>query len=175
MNMRKAFALVELLAAIMVIAVMSISVAALTRPLIIEIPRANRIMETNTSILNLLSYMRRDVEAAVCLPDAFGDKHTNDATLLIEQPNRIICYTLGKDEVVRKVLKGQSEADAEPDVWLVPKAKINWQRWQTDGRSYALEVGTHFEYYKQGSHKEIKLANNHVYFVGAAAEAICEK
>ena len=172
--MRKGFALVELLAAIMVIAVMSIAVAALTRPLIIEVPRANHIMATNTSVRNMLAHLRNDIEAAVRLPDSFGDNRTNDTTLLIEQPNRIICYTCGKDEVVRKVLKGQGAAEKESDVWPVPKAKINWQRWQTDGRPYALEVGTHIEY-KQGRRMETKLANNHVYFVGAAAEAICEK
>jgi len=172
--MRKGFALIELLAAFVAIAIMAIAVAALTRPLIVEIPRANRIIETNTSVHNMLTHLRNDIEAAVQLPDKFADKRTDDKNLLIELPNSIICYTIENNEMVRKVLREASTAGKETDTWPVPKAKINWQRWQKDGISYAVEIGTHFEY-KQGRRMETKLANNHVYFVGSAAEAICEK
>jgi type II secretory pathway component PulJ len=171
--MRKGFALMEMLALIAILAVIAIAVAALTRPLIIEIPRANRIIATNTSVHNMLTHLRNDIEAAECLPDAFADKRTNDKNLLIELPNSIVCYTCENNEVVRKVLKG-NKAGENTDVWPVAKAKINWLRWQKDGTSYAVEIGTHFEY-KQGRHVETKLANNHVYFVGAAGEAIGEK
>lgn len=172
--MRKAFALIEFLAAFVAIALTAVAVAALTRPLIIEIPRANRVMETNTSVQNMLARLRSDVEAAVCLPDAFADKRTDDKNLLIELPNGIVCYTCENNEVVRRVLKSQSQTDAEPEVWPLPMAKIHWQRWQKNGMSYALEVGTHIEY-KQGRRMETKMANNHVYFVGSAAEVVCEK
>ena len=171
--MRKAIALIELLAAFVAIAVIAIAVAALTRPLIVEIPRANRIIQTNTSVNNMLTHLRNDIEAAVRLPDSFADKRTNEKILLIELPDRVVCYICENEKVARKVLRGASTADQEADAWPVPKAKINWQRWQRDGKSYAVEVGTHFEY-KQGRHIETKLANSHVYFVGVAAE-ISEK
>jgi type II secretory pathway component PulJ len=171
--MRKGFALMEMLALIAILAVMAIVIAALTRSLVVEIPRAHRIIETNTSVHNMLTHLRNDIEAAVQLPDSFAGKRTDDKNLLIELPSSVICYACGKDEVVRKVLKG-NKAGGNTDVWPVAKAKINWHRWRKDGTSYAAEIGTHFEY-KQGRHVETKLANNHVYFVGAAAEAISEK
>jgi prepilin-type N-terminal cleavage/methylation domain-containing protein len=173
MKMRKAFVLLEMLAVIAVIAVMSIAFAALTRPLIIEIPAANRLIEANASVMNMLSHLRDDIESAVQLPDSFGDLKTDDASLLIELPDCIVCYTLEKDKMVRQVLKG-GKAGRKPDVWTVPKAKIAWRRWQKDGKSYAVEVDTHFEY-KQGKRIETKLANSHVYFVGASAEAVRKK
>lgn len=171
--MRKAIALVELLASFVVIAVMSITVAALTRPLIIEIPRANRIMETNTSVNNMLTHLRNDIEAAVQLPDTFDDKHTDEKTLLIELPNRVVCYTLETDKVIKKVLTGDPN-DREPDVWTVPTAKIEWCRWQKGSKTYALEVSTHIEHI-WGGQMENKLANSHVYFVGISVDIVREK
>jgi prepilin-type N-terminal cleavage/methylation domain-containing protein len=173
MNMRKGFALVELLAVIAVIAVMSIAFAALINPLFIEIPKANRLIEVNAGVLNMLSHLRDDVEAAVRLPDSLGDKQADANNLLIELPDNVVCYTLESGKVVREVLNG-GEVDRQSEIWSVPRAGIDWRRWQKDGRSYAVEIGTHIEY-EQGSRRQYKLANSYVYFIGASAEVVREK
>jgi hypothetical protein len=172
--MRKGIALIELLAAFVAVAAMLITIAALTRPLIIEIPRVNRIMAANTSVHHMLVHLRDDIEAAVRVPDSFGDKRADEKTLLIELPNCVVCYTCANDKVVREVLRGENTTGGKADVWSIPKAKINWQRWQKDGRSYAVEISTHFEY-KQGQRIERKLANSRVYFVGASADIMRKK
>jgi hypothetical protein len=170
MNMRNAFALVELLAAMMVIALISITMAALTRPLIIEIPRANHAITANTSVLNMLSRLRDDIEMAVRLPDSLAGGQSDARNLLIQLPDSNVCYTLEEDKVFRKVLNGKYSGKSY-QVWSIPEAKINWRRWQRNDESYAVEVCTYIEC-GQDSRMKTKLANSHVYFVGASAEAV---
>jgi type II secretory pathway pseudopilin PulG len=173
MNMRKAFMLIELLAVIVVIAMMSVAFAALTRPLLVEIPRANRVVSANTSVQNMLFAMRDDADAAVRLPDSFENIKTDEANLLIELPGGVVCYTLEEGKAIRKFVSGK-DSGKSPEIWQVPKAKIVWRLWRKDERPYAVEVTTHIEY-KQGSRMETKMANSHVFFVGASAEVIRNK
>ena len=171
--MKRAIALVELLALMAIIAITSIAFASLIRPLVIEIPRTRRVVEANTSILNMLTHLRSDVEASARLPVSFENINTDNKNLLIELPDGLICYTIEKGKVVRKVLKGK-ESSRITDTWPVPRAVIEWKTWQKNGKSYAIEILSHIEYIDQGR-KETKLANSHVYFVGASPEVLKKK
>jgi hypothetical protein len=48
----------------------------------------------------------------------------------------------------------------------VPNAEIEWRLWKKDGLGYAVEVHTHIKYKLRERFQE-KMANSHLYFLGA--------
>jgi hypothetical protein len=69
--------------------------------------------------------------------------------------------------VLRYVLKDAKDAAGkETRVWSVPNAVVQWHVWRNNGKGYAVEVKT---YVKQKLREkwQKKLANSHLYFVGA--------
>lgn len=165
--MRKGFTLVEMIAVIAVLAIVSVTFAGLFTTIITDIPRSFRVIQTNTTLLNMLNQMRDDVAAAKNLPELFGEYRTNDEMLLVELEDGIICYKLNGDEITRCKLPVKQETEnKETRVWLVPHAKVEWRVWRQNSRGYALEIKTYIEHKVRG-HWERKMANSHLYFVGA--------
>ena len=99
--MRKAFTLVEVLAVVTVLPFILVAVSGVYATFIRDIPRTTRVLQENTTVLNLLGQMRRDVDAAVGLPEQFEGQRRGERTLLIEQPGRVICYQIEDGQVVR--------------------------------------------------------------------------
>lgn len=173
--MRKGFMLTELLVVLAVLSFVSVALAGLFRTLISDIPRASRVVQANTSLLNMLGQMREDIDAAKQLPRVFAEYTTDNKMLLIELSDGIICYQLKEDQVLRRRLKNAQEDGGEDmEVWSVPHAKIQWQVWKKDGKGYAVEVKTHIEYNVRG-HLEKKMANSHLYFVGPVRKLRSER
>jgi len=181
--MRKAFSLVELLAVMVIFAAVSVALAALFTTIITDIPKSYRVVQENTSLLSLLGQMRKDVDAAKALPQSFAGYTTDDELLLIELPDGMICYQLKnverarkmKTQVLRRRLsrqrRPQEDGGEDAKVWSVPHAKVEWQLAGGDGKAYAVEVRTHIEYEVRG-HRQKKMANSYLYFVGALPEAV---
>ena len=168
--MRKGFTLVEVLVVIIVLPFVILVLDGLFSTLIRDIPRSYRVMQENTSLLSMLEQMQQDIDKAKGLPESFDEYTTSNKLLLIELAEGMICYQL-KDDKARTVRRSSLASRVTGDesritVWSIPHAKVEWQVWRKDRGGYAVEVKTHIEHNVQG-HWEKKMANSHLYFVGA--------
>jgi prepilin-type N-terminal cleavage/methylation domain-containing protein len=165
--MRKAFTLIELLVVVTVLPFVMIAVSGVYATFIRDVPRATRVLQENTTVLDMLQQMRRDVDEAVGLPEQFDGRHAGEQTLLIEQPGRVIRYQLGDGRVLRTLLA--NPPSEEQRAWRVPDAVIVWRLWERDGKAYAVEIHSHVKERIEGFLRE-KLANSHVFFVHGLAK-----
>lgn len=169
--MRKAFSLVELLVVMVVFASVSVALAALFSTFLTDIPKSYSVVQENTSLLSMLGQMRKDIDRAKALPLSSAGRTTDDELLLIELPDRMICYQLKNGEVLRhRLTDAHQDAGEDTKVWSIPHAKVEWQLVGGDDKAYAVEVKTHIEYELRG-HRQNKMANSYLYFVGALPEA----
>ena len=170
--MRKGFALVEMLAVIIILPFVLVVLAGLFTTIISDIPRSYRVIQANTSLLSMLRQMQGDIDAAKQLPESFGQYATDDELLLIKLADGMICYQLKDDKVLRRKLTNTQEGSGGGTaVWSVPHAKVEWQVWRKDSGGYAVQVKTHIEHKVRGN-LEKKMANSHLYFVGAFREVL---
>ena len=179
--MRKGFTYVEVLIVVIVLPFMMLVLDDLFRTLIKDIPRSYQVVQENTSLLSMLEQMQKDIDKAKGLPESFGEYTTGDKLLLIELAEGMICYQLKDEKVLRhKLTDNQQSNSLGQTVWSIPHAKVEWQVWRKDrggpptagfDRNPALlgavEVKTHIEHKIRGEHWEKKMANSHLYFVGA--------
>ena len=170
--MRKGFSLVEMLVVMVILPLVYLLLAGLFTTIIGDIPRSFRVVQANTSLLSMLEQMHNDIDAAKGLPESFAEYTTNDEMLLIELADAMICYQLKDGEVLRRKLTNTQQGSGEDrTVWSVPHAKVEWQVWRKNDGDYAVEVKTHIEHKVRG-HWEKKMANSHLYFVGAFREVL---
>jgi len=182
--MRKGFTLVEALVVVIVLPFMMLVLDDLFRTLIKDIPRSYQVVQENASLLSMLEQMQKDIDKAKGLPESFDEYTTGDKLLLIELAEGMICYQLKDENVLRRKLTDKTDNQQSPPaagivqnpallgalgqtVWSVPNAKVEWQVWRKDRDGYAVEVKTHIEHKIRGEHWEKKMANSHLYFVGA--------
>ncbi|MFQ6034585.1 MAG: type II secretion system protein J [Sedimentisphaerales bacterium] len=167
MNMRKGFNLVEMLMVITIIPVAAVILDGFFNTLLRDFPRTSAVVQENKIVLNMLRQMREDIDKATGLPKSFAGQTVSDELLLIKWPGGVICYQSKDGEVLRYRLTDTQEGDGE-DVraWSVPNAEVKWSVWRKNSEGYAVEVKTHV---KQKLRKkwQKKMANSHLYFVGA--------
>lgn len=165
--MHRGFTLVEILVVIVIIPFVLLSLDGLLSTIAIDIPRSHRVVQENTTLLNMLQQLNEDIRAAKGLPKSFEKYTTDDKLLLIELTDGVISYQLKDGKVLRHKLTDTQQGHGEDTkVWSVPHAKVDWQVWRKGRSGYALEVKTHIEH-KVRRHQEKKMANSHLYFVGA--------
>ena len=165
--MRKGFTLVEMLAVIMTLPFMMLILDGLFKTLIKDIPRSYQVVQANTSLISMLKEMQQDIDKAKGLPQTYNEYTTGDNILLIDSSEGMISYQLKDDKVLKYHLTDNQPNNAkEQKVWSVPNAKVQWKVWRKDKSGYAVEVRTHIDY-KLKKHLEKKMANSHLYFVGA--------
>ena len=170
--MRRGYSLVEMLVVLAIVSTVSIVVSKLFTTLISDIPRSYRIVQENTSVLNMLEQMHEDVDLARGLPESFAEYTTDKDLLLIELPNGIVGYQLKDGRVLRRSLPAALEHyEEDTKVWSVPNAIIEWQVRRNNSAGYAVEVKTHIEHNVRGLSEE-KMAASHLYFVGAFRKVI---
>lgn len=165
---RKAFTLVETLLLIGVVPVLMIATTSLYATLVRDIPRTTRVLQQNTTMLDMLQQLRADMDRAVGLPSQVGDDRADERTLLIELPEGPVTWRFEDGRVVRTVLtarEGASEA-GEQRSWRMRDAVVTWEPWVQDGRPYAIEVHSHVNQ-RVSSHLMQKFAGTHVFFVYA--------
>ncbi len=166
--MRKGFTLVELLIVIIVLPFVMIVLGGLFSTLLRDIPRSYRVMQENTSLLSMLDQMQQDINKAKGLPESFDGHTTNDEMLLIELADSVICYQLKDEKILRRTLTDNKQSNAlEQKVWSAPHAKVQWKVWRKGTNGYAVDVKTYIEHKVRGGHLQKKMANSHLYFVGA--------
>ena len=165
--MRKGFTLVEILVVIIVLPFLFLLFDGLFKTLTGEIPMSVRLIQENTSLLNMLRQEQLDTDKAESLPKSFAGHTANSHLLLIELSDGMICYQLKDGLVIREKLSSASQGKAEePRIWPVPHAKIEWKVWERNGHGYAVQTNTHLEYGRRGQWVE-KMSHSYLYFAGA--------
>lgn len=170
--MRKGFTLVELLILVIVLPFVFIIFDGLFKTIAGEIPMSVRIIQENTSLLNVLRQIQNDVDRAAGLPKSFAGKTASNQTLLIELKEGVICYQIKDGGVVRQILTDTSQGKTEePRIWMIPHANIEWKVLERNGQGYAVETNTHLEYGRRGQWIK-KMAHTHLYFAGALGKEL---
>jgi len=163
--MRKAFSLLEMLAMIVIFPVAALAMSQLFNTVVLEIPRASRVVRENTTVLDVLEHISRDIDRADGLPDSSEEYRAGDSILLIELPDTMICYEITEDKILRRDL-GKDPQSRTSSTWTTPNANVKWKVWRKDNVGYALEIITHVEH-KWKTKQQKKMAGSHLYFVGA--------
>jgi hypothetical protein len=165
--MKKGYTLVEVLTVLAIFMAISIPLSRLSKLVIYDIPKSCRLIESNTSILDILKYMKKDINSAIGFPQSFGQYATNDKCLLIEQQNEIVCYLAEQGKISRiEVKKGERKI-----VWQIPDGKIEWQVWRKNGAGYAVEIKKYVAFGRD-NHTDKSMANAYVFFAGVYQEAV---
>ena len=139
--MRKGMTLIEMLVVIAVIPFVLIILDGLYQTILRDIPRSSRVVQENTTILNMLKQMQKDIDAAKGLPKSFAGHTSNDERLLIAMANGVISYQLKNGQIARRELTDTRQDKAkDPIVWSAPNATVQWQVWRKAGAGYAVEV-----------------------------------
>ena len=167
MIMKKGYLLIEVLVMLSVIAMTLLIIAGQFRVLAIDVPRAYRDFQSNTSILDMLNKLRNDIEAAQDLSQAADASQDGVETLSIDSVDSKIRYTFENNKVTKTELTDDGYQMVES--WSVPRAVINIELWQNDGKTYALEISTAVRR-KVWDHWENRLKNSHVFFVKSSGE-----
>ena len=92
--MRKGFTLVEILILVIVLPFVFLLFDGLFKTIAGEIPMSVRIVQENTSLLNVLRQVQKDVDQAKDLPKSFAGETASNHVLLIELAEGVICYKL---------------------------------------------------------------------------------
>jgi prepilin-type N-terminal cleavage/methylation domain-containing protein len=164
--MRKGMTLVEILVVVTVLPFAMVAFDVLFRSALSDIPRATRLVQENTSLLNMLEQMRQDIGAAKALPESSGQYTAGEGLLLIEIADCVLGYQLRDGKVLRYRLTGrQEEQEENARVWPLPNSQVQWRTWRKDGRGYAVEVTTAIRFRLRERYQE-RMANSHLYFLG---------
>ena len=163
--MRKAFTLIELLFVIAVMPFVAVALGGVFATLIRDIPQSARLLQQNTTVLNMLQQVRRDMDRAVGLPEKAQGTDAGDRTLFIRLPDRVVRYHITEGNIQRTVLGTDGNSPAgDPRIWSAPKASITWHAWKQEDVAYAIEIHTVMQQRIRGKLRD-KLANTHVFFL----------
>lgn len=164
--MRKGFTLIEVLVVIVILPFATIALSRVFATFIRDVPRMTRVVEQNTTVLDMVRQLREDVDSAAGLPEAFAAHRTDGDTLLIERQGDVVCYQAEAGAVARTVLGRAGPAEArDVRTWTFPDAVVSWSPWRQEGTPYAVEIRTLVRQ-RIGSKLKDKMVNTHVLFVG---------
>ena len=169
--MKKAFTLIEVIVVLAILPVVTLVLSRMTMTFFRELPDVSDVVYAQTTVLDLIAGVHADMLKAVALPDAVGERQSDEQTLLIALPDVVVAYERQQGEVTRTVLDRDGNEDSQTRrQWLMPKAVVSWQRWKgnTDQAqtAYAIEVHSRVQQWVDG-HLQKKLAQSRVYFVDA--------
>jgi hypothetical protein len=169
--MRKGYLLVELLTVIAILMILGGTFVTLSGKVILGIGRSYRLIQTNTSMLNMLGQLRSDVNGGKGFSESFDKYRAGEETLLIESEAGVICYQLKEGEIARySPADVEGIGNEEVTIWPIRNGRVKWQVWRKDGDGYAVEVQSYIED-KTSGHLQKKMANSHLYFVGSYKKA----
>lgn len=165
--MRKGFSLIELIVIVIILPVVILVIAGLHNTFFLEIPKTYKVMQENTTLLNLLEKFQQDIDMAKELPESFGGNTAGDKLILIGQNDYVVCYKIEDDRVLRYELTNSNDTiGRNEEQWPLPKTNIRWNLLRRDDRNYAVEIETYIEYNVHGRFEK-KLANSHLYYIDA--------
>ena len=163
--MRKGFTLIEVLIVVAITPILAVALSDVFAVFARDIPQSVRLLQQNTSVLDMLQNVRRDVDRAVALPERFQDVQTDEHRLLVELPEGTVSYQFRSGEIVRTALNRDGVAASEEQrLWRVPKAVVTWKPWKQGDTVYAVEVYTAIQQ-RIRAKLHNKFANSHVFFL----------
>ena len=166
--MRKGMTLVELLVVLLVLPFAVMALDVLLGTMLKDFPRSLQLVQENATLLNMLEHVRKDVRVAKALPKSFGQYTADDEVLLIELVDGVVCYRSEAGKLIRRNLSQDPDAEAgDSIVWSLPNSVVQWHVWQEAGQGDAVEVKTHIRYKLRSKYQQ-KMANSHLYFLGAS-------
>lgn len=165
--MRKGITLTEMLAAVFIISILIIVMAKPMRDVTVEIPRINRDFDTNTTMLDCVRNLRKDVENAAEIEVYPTDESVGGKLLMIGSDYGIICYQFDIDAVIKYIMNDPASKNRTTEhVWKIPQGKIRCQIWHEAGEPVAVEVTTAVARKIAGKLRD-RLKNSYVFFIGA--------
>jgi type II secretory pathway pseudopilin PulG len=166
--------LVELIATLPIMIAVSVVMAAFFPGLLMDTPKIQRATHVHRGLTHVLRTVQTDMDAAVALPESFGERTAGASVLLIRLPEGVVSYEVSGDKIVRNELTtGADERSPQTRNWSLPHARMKFQFWRRDGEVHAVAVYTAVGLRTRGD-SEDKLANTRVYFL-AALPSIREK
>ena len=170
--MRKGYLFAEMLTVITILVILGGTFVTLSGRIIFVIGHSGRLIQANTSMLNMLGQLRSDVNGSKGFAESFGACSAGEETLLIESGNGVICYQFKEGEVTRyRLADVEGVGDEEATIWPIRNGRVKWQVWRKDGDGYAVEVQSYIEDETSG-HLQKKMENSYLYFVGADKKGI---
>jgi prepilin-type N-terminal cleavage/methylation domain-containing protein len=164
--MRRGMTLVEILVVVLVLPFAMIAFDVLFCSILSDIPRSTRLVQENTTLLNMLEQMHKDISAAKSLPQSYGQDTAGEGLLLIELADGVVGYQLSSGKMLRRRLTSpQKEQATDVRIWSLPNSQVQWRTWRQDGRGYAVEVRTSIRYKLRSKYQQ-RMANSHLYFLG---------
>jgi hypothetical protein len=113
--MKKGYMLVEMLVVIVILVTISIPIAKFTRLLMFDVPKSVKCVEANTSLLNLLGFMKIDIMSSCRL-------HTAGKNMLIMQmADETVSYAFAEEKISRTTTDG-NDPSAE---WMIPGGRMD--------------------------------------------------
>ena len=171
--MRKAYALLEMITVIAILAVIMLACARPLKTLVSAIPQTSRDFQANSNMLHMLRQLRKDVEHSSGLLEYTADEKMGGNMLLIETGSGIVCYELGDGEVTKTTSMADEQLPQDSQTWSLPYAKISWNLRNHNGRACAVELTTSIGRMVSGMRGK-KLRNSYIYFVGPAEKGISQ-
>jgi len=162
--MRKGFTLIEVLVVIAITPILAVALSGVFAIFVRDIPQGTRLLQQNTSVLDMLANVRRDVDRAVALPERFRDVQTDEHRLLVELPEGTVSYEFRNGEIVRTALNQDGVASDQQRLWHVPKAVVTWKPCKHGDAVYAVEVCTAVQQRIRAKLHD-KFVNSHVFFL----------
>ena len=163
--MRKAFTLIELLVVVATLPFVMLAISGVFVTIIRDVPRTTRLLQHNTTVLNMTQQLRRDMDEATGLPEEHDGRQAGQDTLLIETSGRIVCYEVKPKRIVRTMLDETGPGSGQERLWRIGDAVVAWHLWRDANKAYAVEVRSH-QQQRVGTQLREKLAGTHVLFVG---------
>ncbi len=169
--MRKAFSLIELLLVITVLPVVLLGLNGVLKAFMRDLPQGTAVMNQQTTVLDLIDTIGRDVRGAVAFPDSAGGRQSDDQTLLIALPTGTVVYERTDGRIRRVLLDRQGREDPNGlSHWRLPSTVIAWQRWKQAEAVQGVEVHSHVKQIVDG-HPQKKLMQTRLYLVNALGRA----
>ncbi|MBN1766491.1 MAG: hypothetical protein JW860_14650 [Sedimentisphaerales bacterium] len=165
--MRKGFMLVECIVAITILASVMVTLSALFKTLLSDIPRTYRTYQTHSTMQSMIRTLRSDLDRARSLPRTAGMEMVNGKVFFIELPEHTLAYRLYEDQIIRQTLNADPcSPDHFEQVWTVVRGHIDWQVWVKNDKGYAVEITTSVDPLSAQRPKRL-LANSCVLFLNS--------
>jgi hypothetical protein len=115
--MRKGYLLVEMLVVIAILVIISAPIAKFTKLLMFDVPKSVKCIEANTSLLNLMDFMKIDIMSACRL-------HTAGKNMLIMQmADETVSYAFAEDKISRTT----TDSNDMSVEWKIPGGRIDFE------------------------------------------------
>lgn len=164
--MRRGYLLIEILTVIIIAPLLMVLVSAFFHSFLRDIPQTACLLDQSLAVLDLLDQLQKDADLAISLPSEVGERHCDEATLLIEQPGGGVCYRFEQGRIVRSLFDKQGNATPDGErTWKARDAVVRWRPWGPREKPCAIEVNSHLKQWISQEWRR-RFANSHVFFLG---------